>query len=327
MRRVFKWLLEIGIIGFIVIILFELSYRFSVIDFYMPDFKALNNEKEMSSKTVDYLVFGDSFSASKEGYVDLLRKSSNRTFINSSVPGIGIKQVNSFASRRLKEFEPKNILYQVYVGNDLTDVNQLTNYKKLSIARNLYWDISDIVLSAGFINYKLRHLNSKKKMVNSKFFNTSFNVENYNLRSKIYLKSDSTYIYQAVTITKSFRKRYLIWKEELVSFLNKIPENTNVYIVFIPHCTQLNSFYRDNISQIGAMFNEEHKFGKINYYFFEKASLDFDSYKNVIFLNPLQKMRESDNINNRLYYLNDPHLNSTGQQVLTEYLREYLQLN
>ncbi len=316
---------QISIIGVITIILIELVYRYSVIDFYKSELQALN--PDFKSNPVDYLVFGDSFSASAKNYVDLLRVSSNKTFVNTSVPGTGIKQVNTFASRRLKKFKPKNIIYQVYVGNDLIDVDHITNYKKISFVRNLYWNVSDVILSGAYINYKLSHLKSTKIKGDTTNFHKTFDVKNYTLRSKIYLRADNEYLYKTATVFGDFEKKYRIWQEELKKFLSDIEEGINVYIVFIPHCSQVNTFYRKNISELGAVFIQEDRFSNINYPFFEKASLDFKDYKNIILLNPLQSLRAADTSNNRLYYLNDPHLNKKGQKVLTKFLKKHLQLD
>ncbi|WP_298311627.1 hypothetical protein [uncultured Aquimarina sp.] len=154
MKKVLRWLYQTMIILIIVFFLFELSYRFSIIDFYKVEFTYLNDADSIESKKIDYLVFGDSFSATTDNYVENLRSSTNKTFINSGVQGIGMKQVNTFLHRRVQKYQPKNIIYQVYVGNDLIDVDHLTNYKELSLIRNLYWDLSDFFLSSSYINYK-----------------------------------------------------------------------------------------------------------------------------------------------------------------------------
>lgn len=324
-KRILKGLLKIGIIGVLVIILFELSYRFSVIDFYKPELAVLNTKHAIASHDVDYLVFGDSFSAAQDNYIDFLSNSSNKIFLNSSVIGIGIKQINTFANRRLNRYNPKNVIYQVYIGNDLTDVDHITNYKTLSVARNLYWQLSDQILSSSYINYRLGYLKSSKAKTDAIAFNTPFSEKYYNQRSKIYFKSDNNYLYKTVTVTEDFEKRYSIWMEELKEFIQNIPKNTKIHILFIPHCAQVNSFYRDNIGQIGGVFTNEDKFAKIQYALFEKASLDLKNHKNVALLNPLKRFRETDSTNHRLYYSNDPHLNKLGQKVLGKYIKEQLQ--
>ncbi|WP_299211959.1 hypothetical protein [uncultured Aquimarina sp.] len=327
MKRVLRLLIQTIVILIIVFFLFEMSYRFSIIDFYKAEFTHLNDADSIESKNIDYLVFGDSFSATQNNYIDFLRSSTNKTFINSGVQGIGVKQVNTFLHRRIQKYQPKNIIYQVYVGNDLIDVDHLTNYKKLPLVRNIYWDVSDLFLSSSYINYKLGYFKSRIKQINKTFNDERFSVKDYNQRSKLYFESDSEYLYKSVMTGGNFENRYSIWITELKEFVENIPTDVNIFIVFIPHCSQLNSFYFNNMRQLGAKFSEENEFKKIGYDFFEKASLDVKQYQNVIVLNPLQQLREVDAKEKRLYYLNDPHLNKEGQEVLGAFLKQELLSN
>ena len=327
MKKVLRWLYQTMIILIIVFLLFELSYRFSVIDFYKTEFTSLNEANDIESKNIDYLVFGDSFSATTNNYVTYLRSVSNKTFINSGVQGIGVKQVNTFVNRRIQKYQPKNIIYQVYVGNDLIDVDHLTNYKALSLIRNVYWDVSDMFLSSSYVNYRLGHFKSSVAPINKTFNDQRFSVKDYNQRSKLYFKSDSAYLYKSVTAEGSFENRYNIWIDELKEFIEVIPTDVQIVIVFIPHCSQLNSFYFNSMCQLGAKFSDETEFKKTEYGFFEKASLDVQQYKNVTLLNPLEQLQEKDTKEKRLYYLNDPHLNKEGQKVLGTFLEKALLIN
>ncbi|MDH7448038.1 hypothetical protein [Aquimarina sp. 2201CG14-23] len=327
MKKLFRFLFQTIIVFLIVMLLFELSYRFSIIDFYKAEFTYLNDTDSIKSKHVDYLVFGDSFSVAENNYINVLRKSSNKSFINSGVSGTGIKQVNTFLNRRLEKYTPKNIIYQVYVGNDLADVDHLTNYNKLPLIRNLYWDISDVFISSLYINAKLGQFKQRKMETDSNSIKESFATDSYNTRSKLYLMSDSSYLYKSITITEGFEKRYSIWIKEVREFIEELSKESRVYIVFIPHCTQVNSFYFNNFKKMGATFLNEDEFNKIEYGFFEKASLDLKAYKNVSLINPLEIFNKSDSLDHRLYYMNDPHLNDMGQKVLGDYLKEQLSLN
>lgn len=327
MKKVLRLLYQTVIILIIVFFLFEVSYRFSFIDFYKAEFVSLNDVDTIASNRVDYLVFGDSFSAMTNNYVKYLRSSSNKTFINSGVQGIGVKQVNTFVNRRVQRYQPKTIIYQLYVGNDLIDVDHLTNYKELPITRNIYWDVSDMFLSSSYVNYRLGHFKSRVRSISKTFNNQRFSVNDYNQRSKLYFQSDSAYLYKSVTAGGNFENRYAIWIEELKEFIESIPTDINVFIVFIPHCSQLNSFYFNNMRQLGAKFSDEIEFKKTEYGFFKKASLDVKQYQNVKLVNPLELLRERDTKEKRLYYLNDPHLNEDGQKVLGIFLEQKLLSN
>ena len=93
------------IILFVTATLFELVYRWYIIDFYKNSFCYLNNEKDLKAEKVDYLFFGDSFSAAKDSYVDFIKKDFSKSkVVNFSVSGIGIKQVNLYAKRKIEKY-------------------------------------------------------------------------------------------------------------------------------------------------------------------------------------------------------------------------------
>ena len=97
------------------LLLFEVVYRYGVIDFYKAEIHALNPIESIESDTVDVLVFGDSFSALEHNYVDQLRDTHKElTFLNLGIPGTGIKQVNTFARKKSKNIN-LHILYIKYM--------------------------------------------------------------------------------------------------------------------------------------------------------------------------------------------------------------------
>jgi len=55
------------------------------------------------------------------------------------VGGTGIFQTLMIAPGRLRRFHPSVLVYQIYVGNDLFDVRYPVSWRRLSIARNVYW--------------------------------------------------------------------------------------------------------------------------------------------------------------------------------------------
>lgn len=301
--------------------LFEIVYRFYMIDFYRNAFQALNTKSELSLKKVDYAVFGDSFSAFPNGFVQQLKnKDTTKSFVNFSVSGIGIKQTNLFVKEKINKYEPDTIIYQVYVGNDLIDIENLKNWEALSFQRNIYWKFSDVYLSLRYLNQNFAFLKQTKNLETD--FKSSFDLNKYNYREKLLVKANPYYIGNSISITNDFEKRYQIWKEELEVFLNSVSNGRKVYIIFIPHKVQLNSFYLETMVKIGAKFSNRQQIFAAEYPFLKKAKTDFKNYKNVMFLNPLSYFREMDKAENRLYFENDEHLSEFGQQVLTNYLSE-----
>lgn len=306
---------------FVSLCLFEFVYRIHLIDFYKNSFTALNEPEILKQKKADFLIFGDSFSAFPNGYVEQLKSQNlEKSILNFSVSGIGIKQTNLFVKQKIKKYNPDVVIYQVYVGNDLIDVQNVTNWEALSFQRNIYWEVSDVFLSLRYLNQNFAFLKQQKNLKSD--FTSSFDENKYNFREKLLVKANPYYIEKSVLITEDFELRYQVWKEELESFLKSISDNRKVYIVFIPHKVQLNSFYFDTMEKIGAKFSNRQQIFANDYPFLEKAKTDFKNHKNVMFLNPLSYFREIDKAENRLYFENDEHLNEIGQQVLSNYLSE-----
>lgn len=319
MRGALKKFLKICLLVFISACLFEMVYRLYIIDFYKNSFSALNGAENLKNTKADFLIFGDSFSCFPNGYVEQLKKQNpENKILNFSVSGIGIKQINLFAKQKIEKHNPDVVVYQVYVGNDLIDIKNVTNWETLSFQRNIYWKVSDVFLSLRYLNQNFAFLKQPKNLKSD--FTSSFDENKYNFREKLLVKANPYYIENSILITEDFELRYQVWKEELESFLHSVSNNRKVYVVFIPHKVQLNSFYSETMEKIEAKFSNCEQVFKVDYPFLEKAKTDFKNNKNVTFLNPLSCFREIDKAENRLYFENDEHLNEVGQQVLTNYL-------
>ncbi len=170
----------------VVLFLFEILYRYQVIDFYAVQLNALNSTEELESQKKKILLIGDSFSARPLGYVaDLRKNDTTSTIINSSIPGTGIRQHNLILKNRLQLVQPDEVIYQFYLGNDLTDIEHPINYSENSVIRNLYWFLADSFLGLQFLNNQLarikssltKHHNSTKATISSKS-----SIINYNQR-------------------------------------------------------------------------------------------------------------------------------------------------
>ncbi|WP_296381198.1 hypothetical protein [Winogradskyella sp.] len=324
-RKFLKKIVQIVIVLCVTILLFDLAYRNSIIDFYKSELVSLNTGEDLNSKTIDFLVFGDSFTAWENNYVSNLKNLyPKKSFINSSISGIGIKEVNTFAEKRIEKYEPKNIIYQVYVGNDLIDVRHLQNWQDLSFARNVYWKASNYLPSIIYLNKKLKHFKKDRNYDTSKMQLKGFKLSQYNEREKLLIKANSEYLYNSFNIEGSFKIRYDIWKKELNDFLELVPDETNVYIVFIPHCAQLNEYYYNNMLDLGAHFRVKEKTLTEDYVFFTNVVSDFKDNEHVTFLNPLMSLRANDSEKQRLYFENDPHFNLDGQLIMTKYIQEQI---
>lgn len=318
-----KYVANVFIIALITLLLFELCYRYHVIDFYHAPWVALN-PTENNSPEADLLVFGDSFSAKTDGYINLLRKRfPNKKIWNAAVSGIGIKQVNLFAAERIEQTKPKAILYQVYVGNDLLDVKNLTNWNKLSFTRNLYWAASDAFTSLRYLNQQLVVFRKDHRMIPAGL-DKPFAIEQYDKRSLMFTQADEAYLFKTVTITDDFLTRYHTWKKEMDQFIKTIPSGTTLYISFIPHCAQLNTYYLNNQLVMGNAVADTSVFFQEQYPFIKQAIHDFKNDSAIVFFNPLAALRKADTEAYRLYYENDPHFNKNGHRAFADYLTNAL---
>mgnify|MGYP003670297724 CR=1 FL=1 len=326
LKRIFKTLFKVGLIGFITLVCFEICYRYNVIDFYKTEILALNSKKDLEKKNVDILVFGDSFSATSKAinYVDRLRNAnSKQTILNFSIPGTGIKQVNTFAASKIKTYKPKIIIYQIYVGNDLLDVEKFKAFNNISFPKYAFWQLSNTFLSLAYLNHKANVFKSKVNYRHKAIVDSVFNKESYNRRSKDNININSNYIEETTHLNGVFKAKYTKWLKQIKQFLNEVPKDTEVYFLWIPHCSQVNTYYLNNFKSMNAIFNDEYKHLNIEYSFLNKAREDLKSINNLHHLNLLRYFKTSDTLNKRLYYANDPHLNIYGNYILFKCLNDF----
>lgn len=325
MKKIIIKTIKCFFIVFITLLLFELSYRFYIIDFYKSSLTSLNTSKMRENKNVDLLVFGDSFSANTNGYISNLQNYfPNKTILNASVPGIGIKQVNIMAHKRITETHPKNILIQVFVGNDLLDIENLSNWKDISLLRNLYWKTTNSFLSLRYLNQNFSFLKNEKKGLH---LDNTFSKDLYNERYKLYFEANNSFLYNSVVLEKDFMERYIEWKKQLIEVIHKIPKNIKVYLLFIPDCSQVNDNYLNNMNQINGAFKNKTLYNSVQYPFYKQAKNDLKLYSNVEFLNPLEYFRKKDTKSYRLYHYNDPHFNENGHKELSLFLKQKIFFN
>ncbi|WP_420571708.1 hypothetical protein [Kordia sp.] len=324
LSKIKKFFVNTIVIGLLSLVLFEFLYRNSAIDFYNTETSHLNSEADLEKSSVDFLVFGDSFSATAKeiNYIEKIKQDHPKvSIVNVSVPGIGVRQVNTFAKAKIKKHQPKAIIYQIYVGNDLIDVNHLWSMEAFSLARNVYWEASDYFLSLSYLNHKASAFSPR---VNSRAYTMAtdvFSVDYYDQRTKRFLNFDSSYLTNMLSLQAPFKTRYDEWLSYMQTFLETVSKDIPVYLVWIPHCAQVNDYYIDNLNSLGATFKDKAAVQEVNYLFFTQATKDLKVYSNVTQINPLSIFQVNDTFENRLYFANDPHINNNGNVVLSDFLQ------
>jgi hypothetical protein len=124
--------------------LLEVGYRLQLIDFYKPELVSYNRPADLVGEPgtlQTMLILGDSFSAGeRDVYPVYLREAlPNFRLINASIRGIGSIEAHLVAPRRFSQFKPQVFIYQIYVGNDLFDIQYPTTYGKMNLTRWAYW--------------------------------------------------------------------------------------------------------------------------------------------------------------------------------------------
>lgn len=299
-----------------VLLLLEVCFRYQVIDFYASEWKLLNKNVASKKASKKILIFGDSYSAAPNNtYVNVLRDSfPDYAFYNASIPGTGIRQVALIASKRIKEVQPDEIIYQVYVGNDLSDIQHPTNWSQLNFFRNCYWSLSDQLLFLHYLNYSSGQFASHDKPYLGKA-DEQFSVTSYNAREKIYIQSDPFFFENAISLNGKDAELFKELMEKTKNVFSDYLAKGKVIFVLIPHSLQVNQTYYDNMKKLGCQFR--YSFAAINrhYLFCEKFKTEFSS--SVI--DPLPFFQEKDSAST-FFFANDPHLTDEGQKQLGNFL-------
>lgn len=312
------------------LVVLEITYRWQLIEFYNPELNVLNPpQKNVSGKKI--LVFGDSFSADQHSYVNLLRDSfPEYDFVNASISGTGIQETNLIAPDRIRKFKPDIVIYQVYVGNDLTDIQKPVNRKKISLSRNLYWWLSDKLFCLRFLNYRLAqykyNLGMNVEVANVRAID-QFTVESYSQREKLFIQSNAAFIAQTVLLAPQMEKVFNKYQQELMRFTNLLQDqNIPLLVVFIPHCTQVNATYRNRFALLGADMKDPLALSTDDYPFYNRIKEKLTTFSNVTVVNPLPYLRQNEQEHTPLYFANDIHLTPQGQKQLGTHLCEVIKM-
>lgn len=327
LRDLFFYLLFLGIS---VLLLLEVCYRFYVVDFYKGSLIGLNSKEDLMpvQDRPTVLVFGDSFSADTGSYVKYLREAMpDHRIINSAVAGTTIRQHSLMAKRRIKQFAPEVLIYQVYVGNDLLEYRHPTSGERISVMRKFYWWLSDRLLVVGYINAKLPqlkaafvadpHLGSGAKLA------SDFAVGKYNRRTQLQFQIEPELLEHTVLLKGERGIDFRAYSEELAALLDLAPADCKIVIVVMPHCAQLGAPYLERMEALGAVFADPSAFLEADYPFFHDLKTTLDK-EDRHFFNVLDYLREEETAP-RFYYENDPHLNPQGQQRVGEALVHFFE--
>ena len=338
------WLLPLMVLvslGLALLVL-EWLYRLQLVDTYRPELRTFNPPQVLASNAKPtLLVMGDSFTASRTSYAGILQDTLHEwRIINAAVSGIGVLQALYMAPQRFAQFHPSIFLYQVYVGNDLFDIRYPTNWRTISLERNVYWFLANHFRVVGYLNYRLRQI---KEILTSRQGHAlalagtavaasaagdigAFSVERYDTRVKVYVRAEPSLIEDSILVQGNRQHDYAIFLEKLAQLLTYCkPEVCRAYILVMPHICQVDAAYITYMSQLGARFTTPTALGLPEYPFLVRLRERFTAWPNVHLVNPLSKLREV-HAQQAVYYANDEHLSPAGQQEIAALLRQQLHL-
>lgn len=308
----------------------EIAYRFQWWDFYRTELTALNNPTELSNKDKPtVLVLGDSFTADTGSYVTKLAQlKPNLNFINSGVPGIGIKEALCIGRTRIEKFHPQLVIYQVYVGNDLIDIRKPAG-PSISIARRAFWWLTDHLLVVRYLNYKAGQLKTAMGVnpIKSGYRSSeNFNPSTFSSREKLLLNAEPDYIENSVLLKGRRSKDF----DFLMTELKKLKQYTDnakadLLIVVVPHCAQVNTTYQSRFARLGAQFTNSFSDSETNFPFYKEIKALEDSHTKAI--NLLDTFKLVDSTGSGVYFQNDIHLNGKGQTVIANAIANKININ
>ncbi len=319
-RKFLKRFALLVVSTFLALLLLETVYRYQWFDFYRAELEALNSQADLSDTAKKHiLVGGDSFTAAPNSYVDDLRKNfPGYTVINSSIPGTGIIQASFVLPDRIEDFPPDIFIYQLYTGNDLLDISHPT--ANTGFLRGTYWWLSDRFRVLSFLNYKAGNVkyNYATDLSDPGTIpkTDSFSVEKYSAREKLQFKAEPVLIENSLYLENGRDKDYAKLSEELSAILAGLPEGCKIYLLLLPHATQVSPRYMEQSKLAGSAFTRNIA-GETNYPLYDSLRKDFPS---AVLLDPLAVFREADTPAAPLFYPNDPHLSPAGQRVLGNFV-------
>jgi len=334
-------LMVLASLGLALLVL-EWLYRSQLVDMYRPELHTFNPPQVLArDDRPTLLAMGDSFTAGRTSYAGILQDTLQEwRVINAAVSGTGVLQALYMAPRRLAQFHPSILLYQVYVGNDLFALRYPTNWRTISPARNVYWLLANHLRVVGYLNYRLRQAKETlaarphhalsvagtAAAATAAATSGDFAVEHYDARVKLYIRAEPSLLEDSILVRGQRQHDYARFLEHLAQLLTHCqPAVCRAYVLVIPHACQVDDVYLAYMHLLGARFTTPAALGLSEYPFLVRLRERFTAWPNVHILDPLATLRQA-HARQAVYDANDEHLNPAGQQALATLLQQQLNL-
>lgn len=327
-----QWLGALVLCAGLCVLLLEGAYRLQWLDLYAKELRSFNPPEVLQGTGFTVLVFGDSFSAGNQSYVSALRHIFPQArWVNGGISDSGIREALLVAPRRFSQFRPQLMIYQIYVGNDLVDMGYHPDWRRLSLARNLWWSLSRTFPSLPYVRRRLaeaRLEQEARRVAPSQQGSDAFGIDAseefsltaYTARDRQYYAFDPTVTDDSVRLVGIRRedfRAYLPWLRKLISFC-RLPECQPIVFV-VPHKAQVSRQYFEWERKLGAVLPDE-SIAEVEDYPFVRALRRAVSTEGTPVLNPLRFLREQEAFRH-VYFVNDEHLNPYGQAKLAQWLQ------
>ncbi len=302
----------------IALLIVELAYRYQWIDFYSREWKYQQEDMINKPKATNrVLVLGDSFSADANSWVNQWKRDTLETqtqVFNASIPGVGPETYRLLLKRRIKEVNPTHVIIQLYVGNDLYDMEKPVNWSHHSVSRNLFWSLSGHLRVLGYMNYRLGQASVETSNSINPREEEAFDLKLYSPRTQLYLDGDADYPGNAIRMEGSAAARLLEALDELKKMAG---ESVQFYVLIMPHCCQVSKTYTDRYRQLGSNVSDTLVGNQIWSNRIRKAGFTV--------IDPLMDLQQLEWTGKACYFANDPHLNPAGQKQVLEYTKKVLE--
>jgi hypothetical protein len=311
----------------------ESAYRLALFDPYRGELNAYNPpevlEEERSRPTL--LIFGDSETAGRGGYVDRVREARpDLRVINGGIPGSFVMQANLVAGQRFARFEPSLVLYQVNVGNDLLNARYPVSWGELSPVRNLYWTLAHRLRFLEYGNYKLGQLGRARQAAKlqpvvtpavdepCRYDLDAFDPASYTERERRYIRAEPA-LFENQALLRPARQAAF---ERLVAGIGELlgrcePPSCRPFLLVVPHASQIDEGYQRALARLGAEFREPERLLADESPFLEALG-DRLHRPDLRILDARPTLRQAAREGEHTYFLHDPHLNGCGQRRLAE---------
>ncbi len=286
-----------------VLVLLEFAYRYQWIDFYKSELQGLNPDFREGEPTL--LVFGDSFTAQQNGYIDQLRDSlPGWNVVNSAVPGTCARHASYMAGRRIAQFRPHTVIYQMYLGNDFLEESPPVNWSELSFLRNAYWKFSNTFRFTAFLNYRMGQVSAD---LNADFDETTvtkemteFDSDKYSGRCKMLIKAQPDFLNNVYHVKEPLVQAFENSIQYIQDIEKQLADSTRFVVMVIPHPASVSEVYQQQFEAMGANLRRSDKYPVI-----DRLRQEFSE---VWWAQECLKYGH--------YYNNDEHLNAQGQAAL-----------